>query len=330
MEANKFSLMGIYDLCRKYYREIIGQQSSLEHVLDDRLVRFINPFGQFDYARFGDFYFGDGEVMMLITTKEEYIHYHRPDQLTNSLMMTVPVIFAGVDTEVKDAGGNKIFTYDVCEYGMYKLMVQYTSFEEPVLVADNHSVPLSWAQEHGGFRKVGDTFFDMKKEMFKCFDPWSIWRVEGYNKTGKPVFVDGLPKPNKRWNRSYLKIEDVLNEDSILAYFKSSFKVDYVTDEGECVEDYQLFCNNYPENYQGATYEMVVNDDNFEDLVYNLMIHARNNPNNCYVLCDFYDDLVIEDSNRKKYAHYFDMIKNLHMPNIMLPDWIVRQWIDEI
>ena len=154
MNTHRFSFDGIYDLCRRHYEDIILRKP-LKHVLNNRRVRFVNPKGRFDYCYFGDFYFGSNNVMMLITNDSSYVCYHRPDQLSNTLWSTIPVIFAGVETGVRDDAGNMIFTYDYCDFGMYRLMVQYISFEEPCLLADNHMVPLSWAREHGGFRKSG-------------------------------------------------------------------------------------------------------------------------------------------------------------------------------
>lgn len=54
------------------------------------------------------------------------------------------------------------------------------SFDEPCLIADNHSVPLSWAKEYGGFIKAGTTLYDLSKEMFELFNSREIWRVIQY------------------------------------------------------------------------------------------------------------------------------------------------------
>ena len=339
MNTHRFSFDGIYDLCRCHYEDII-MRKPLKHVLDNRKIRFVNPKGRFDYCYFGDFYFGSDNVMMLITNDPVYVCYHRPDQLSNTLWSTIPVIFAGVETGVKDDVGNMVFTYDYCDFGMYRLMVQYMSFDEPCLLADNHMVPLSWAREHGGFRKSGTTLYDLRKEMFECFDPWEIWRVNQFNDPDErqkacdalkePVFINGLPKPNKRWSRYYSNIDDVLSADTVLACFESSFKEDFVDESGEWHEDYVFFTDNYPYGFNGERYEMVVENENYQQLVNNLLLKAHRTPDKCFVLSDFFENIVICEEYRNKYAQYFKPIMEYHIPNVILPNWIVEEWISDI
>lgn len=339
MNSHKFSFSGIYDLCRCHYEDII-MRKPLKNVLDNRRVRFVNPKGRFDYCYFGDFYFGSGGVMMLITNDPFYICYHCPDQLSNTLWSTVPVIFAGVETGVRDDVGNMIFTYDYCDFGMYRLMVQYMSFDEPCLLADNHMVSLSWAREHGGFHKSGTSLYDLRKEMFDCFAPWEIWHVNQYNDPDErqkaydalkePVFIDGLPEPNKRWPRIYWSIDDVLDADTVLAYFKSSFKADFVDESGEWHEDYVLFTDNYPYGFNGDRYEMVVENENYQQLVNDLLLKAHRTPEKCFILCDFFENIVICEENRNEYAQYFKPVKEYHISNVILPSWIIEEWIRDI
>ena len=108
MDNINFSFRGIQDLCQVYYRDIL-ERKDIRRVLISRRIRFINPMGKFDYAYFGDYYF-NGDVMMFITKDEDYVAYHKPDQLSHTLWSTVPVIFAGVDTRMKDDKGREIFT----------------------------------------------------------------------------------------------------------------------------------------------------------------------------------------------------------------------------
>ena len=51
--------------------------------------------------------------MMLITKDSDYTPYHKNDQLAHTLWSTVPVIFAGVDTGIKDDLWRDIYTGDV-------------------------------------------------------------------------------------------------------------------------------------------------------------------------------------------------------------------------
>lgn len=339
METQRYSFNAIYDLCRCHYEDIL-MRKPLKHILDNRRVRFINPRGKLDYCYFGDFYFSSGNVMMFITSSLDYVRYHRPDQLSNTLWSTVPVIFAGVETNVCDDNGNAIFTYDICDFSMYALMVQYTSLDEPCLLADNHSVPLSWAKAHGGFCKSGTAFYDLSKDLFEAFDQGAIWNVNQYDDPDErqkayaamkaPVFIDGLPEPNRKWPRSYLDINEALDENTVLCCFKSSFKEAFVDEDGEFIEDYVLFADNFPEDYTGERLEIVINDDNIEQQVTDLMLKAHRTPENGFVLCDFYDNNVFCDEDRHTYAQYFKPLVDYHIQNVIIPNWIVEEWIKDM
>lgn len=338
MTPHQFSYQGIFDLERKHYKDILNRKP-LKHLLKDRKIRFVNPKGRFDYCYFGDFYFSSGNVMMLITNDLFYTRYHCPDQMSNTLWSTVPVIFAGIETGFKDDDGNDIFTYDYCDFGRYRLMVQYLSFDEPCLMADNHSIPLSWAKEHGGFRKSGTTLYDLKKEMFEIFNPWEIWRLnqfddpqereKAHNAIKEPVFVDELPAPNKRWSRTYTDIDKVMDDDAVLVYFRSSFKETIPDENGELFEQYAYYIDNYPSVEVKQEYEMVVDNENYQQLLYELMLKAHRTPEKCFVLCDFFENIVIFDKCRKIFAQYFmPMIEN-YIQNIVLPKWIMEELIKE-
>ena len=75
MERVNFSFCGILDMCSLHYRDIM-ERKDVKKFLLNRKVRFINPWGEFDYAYFGDFYF-KGNVMMLITKDSDYTPYHK-------------------------------------------------------------------------------------------------------------------------------------------------------------------------------------------------------------------------------------------------------------
>lgn len=339
MNTHQFSYQGVFDLERKHHEDILNRKP-LKHLLEDRKIRFVNPMGRFDFCYFGDFYFDTGNVMMLITNDLSYTRYHRPDQMSNSLWSTVPVIFAGVETGFTDDEGKEIYTYDYCDFGRYRLMVQYLSFDEPCLMADNHSVPLSWAKAHGGFKKSGTTLYDLKKGMFEIFNPWEIWRVnqfddpqereKAHNALKKPVFVDGLPTPNKRWSRIYSNIDDVMDDDAVLVYFRSSFKETIPDENGELLEVYACFIDNYPSREVKQKYELVVDHENYRQLLYELMLKAHRTPEKCFVLCDFFEDIVIFDKCRKEFAQHFKPMFEYYIQNIMLPRWIVEELITEL
>ncbi|MBO6051195.1 MAG: hypothetical protein J6P65_04350 [Bacteroidales bacterium] len=336
MTPHKFSYEGIFDLERKHHEDIL-KRKPLKHILEGRRIRFVNAKGRFDFCYFGDFYFDTGNVMVLITNDLSYTRYHRPDQMSNTLWSTVPVIFAGVETGFKDDDGNEIFTYDYCDFGRYRLMVQYLSFDEPCLMGDNHSVPLSWAKEHGGFRKSGTTLYDLRKDMFEVFNPWEIWRInqfndaeereKAHNALKEPAFIDGLPAPNKRWPRTYSNIDDVVNDDAVLVYFRSSDKETVQDEDGELYEQYACYIDNYPRCEIKQEYEMVVDHENYQQLLYELMLKAHRTPEKCFVLCDFFESIVMYDNCKKEFAQYFKPLSEYQILNVVVPRWIVEELI---
>ena len=88
-----FRYEGIRQLCNLHLGDIIElhehdmdssdtyrRTKSLNGLLENRKIRYINPFGRFDYTKFGHFYFDENGVMMLITNERDLTLYHRPDR----------------------------------------------------------------------------------------------------------------------------------------------------------------------------------------------------------------------------------------------------------
>ncbi len=91
-----------------------------------------------------------------------------------------------------------------------------------------------------------------------------------------------------------------------------------------------LFIDNYPYEFNGEHYEMVVENENYQQLVNDLLLKAHKTPNKCFVLCDFFKNIVIYEEKRNEYAQYFKSIIEYHIPNITLPKWIIEEWIRDI
>ena len=332
-----FSFRGIQDLCRMHFSEI-KERKELKKVLESRRVRFINPAGEFDYTYFGDFYFV-GDVMMLITKESDYTMYHQPDQISNTLWSTVPVIFAGVDTRCKDDVGREIFTGDVVTYQGYTSVVRYFGDSAvPGLAGDNCEIPF---KANGTMHKEGTVFTDISQTMFHEFNPHFVyWAKSGFSFGGMsfeevkekaalsmkaPTFVEGTPKQRRHPRKVYHEsIDEALRNDRVVAYFR-----DWEACEDENGEPtYCIYADNLPEDYDGKTYEikMPCDSDFYTDLqqaIQDFLLYAHRRPETVFVLCDFIGVLHIPEHMLEKVALMFHDWFTYNIPNVILPSWVV-------
>ena len=331
-----FSFRGIQDLCRMHFNEI-KERKELKTILESRRVRFINPVGEFDYTYFGDFYFV-GDVMMLITKDKNYTIYHKPDQLSNTLWSTVPVIFAGVDTRCKDDVGREIFTGDVVTYQNYTSVVRYFGDSSvPGLAGDNCEILF---KENGTMHKEGTAFTNISQTMFHEFNPnFVYWAKSGFSYGGMsfdevkkkaalsikaPTFMDGILQRKRYPRRVYHEsIDEVLTDDSVLAFFRD--KNDCEDENGELT--YVIYADNLPEGYDGKTYEIKMSSDSdfYIDLhhaIQDFLLYAHRQSETVYVLCDFLGVFRIPETMQRKVALMFSDWFAYNIPNIILPSWV--------
>lgn len=341
MYNNKFSFLGIFDLTRQYWQDIMDRKP-LSHIVGGRKIRFITPDGKFDYTTFGHFYFPSQEKMMLITKDRAYTKYHHPDQLSNTLWSTVPVIFAGISTGIRDDKGREIYTGDIVTANNKGVtsVVRYQPYaQEPSLAGDNCDMMFSMCDE--GLHKEGTTFCEMKKEMFECFDhQYVMWPTQQFygNITKEdvlataectfdaPEFLDKLDI-NKGNAILYSEIEDEMNGNFMLSCL-----------EGDCYEDengdpeYEVFIDNFPDNYEGELLEIKLADGSnvlelsrkpFEDFI----LTAHRNPSTKYILCDFKESLNLSRKQQNEVAMLFYPLHEYHIMNVIVPAWMSICWI---
>lgn len=335
MDNINYSFRGIKNLCRVYYRDIL-ERKNIRRVLLSRRVRFINPMGKFDYAYFGDFYF-DGDVMMLITKDIDYVAYHKPDQLSDTLWSTVPVIFAGVDTRVKDDMGREIFTGDVVTYEGYTSVVRYFGENDiPGLIGDNCDIQFN---ESGTMHKDGTAFVDVNPTMFKEYDPCFVrWAADGFCQGGPsfeeirerasvamyvPTFIEDCPIKKRKHHLGYDDLEEVLTDDMVLAYLRDCEACE--DDGGE--PSYTIFADELPDYHHERWYEIPMPDKAYfvEDLkvaINDFLLYAHSRPNEIFVLADFKGIFHISDAMELKVAKVFDEWYNYHIYNVIMPRWI--------
>lgn len=335
MEKINFSFRGIQDLCRVYFRDIL-ERKDVKRVLLSRRVRFINPMGKFDYAYFGDYYF-NGDVMMLITKDMEYVSYHKPDKLSHTLWSTVPVIFAGVDTRIKDDKGHEVFTGDVVTYENHTSVVRYFGDADvPGLIGDNCDILF---YESGIVHKEGTAFVDVNPSMFKEYNPLFIrWAADGFNQYGPsfddirkrasiamnaPTFIEGFPNRKRMHRLGYDDIEEVLTDEMTLTYLRDCEV--YEDEDGE--PTYSIFADKLPNYHHEKWYEIPIPDklDFIEELksaIKEFFLYAHNHPNEIFVLADFKGIFHIRDAMELKVAMVFDDWFEYHIYNVILPRWI--------
>ena len=180
MELNeRLNYESLVELCKEY-KEDIKARTKLTGVLGNRKVRYVDQEGRFGYTQFGDFYFTSMGVMMLITTDRDLTWYHRPDEMSDTLYSTVPVIFAGFETGFKDDARRNIYTGDIVKLTRgsreYTLMVNQVDWcKYPSLRADNHEIEF---QEGDAFHIVGNVFYDILAEHLEIYD---LWYYVGHN-----------------------------------------------------------------------------------------------------------------------------------------------------
>ena len=335
MERVNFSFRGIQDLCSHHYRDIMERRDVKKFFLN-RKVRFINPWGEFDYADFGDFYF-KGDVMMLITKDGNYTPYHKNDQLAHTLWSTVPVIFAGVDTGIKDNNWRDIYTGDVVTYQGYTSVVRYFGDSEiPGLIGDNCDILIEKSEVA---HKDGTAFVDVNPTMFKVYDPLFVhWAAGGFGQFGPsfeeirekasvamsaPTFIGGKLERKRRPRISYDEIEEVLTDNMILTYF---------TDPEPCEDEngelfYTILADNFPDAHHEKVHEIPLPEksgliQDHKEAFDAFLIYAHCRPEETFVLADFKKFFNIDANYKFRVVEAFDEWFEFKIRNVILPRWI--------
>lgn len=341
MKYNKYSYLGIVELCKEHFEEILLRKD-ISHILEHRDIRFINPMGKFDYTKFGNFYFDERGVMMLITDERKYTSYHRPDIFTNSLLSTVPVIFAGVETRMKDSSLRKIFTGDVVSYKCYTSFVRYFSDTGiPGLAGDNAEILFD---EKDDIHKEGTVFSEISKRLYDTFDIWDLyWPTEQFHPYGmrreeviekaqqsikEPSFIDGKPEVKKMRKRMYnkkeVKSQHVIKDDDILV----NFIIEHPDDDFDEGPWFELVDDDFADNIINKRYNITIkeedfNTENIKKHIDEFSLMAHKHPETNYVFCDFVETLNISKNMRHEFAMTFWDCYKYNLNNVILPYWLL-------
>ncbi len=335
-DFSKYSFIGIQELCREHYKEIMQSHDSdkLKTILDNRRVRFINPLGYFDYAYFGDFTF-DGDVMILWSKDIEYTRFYKPLH-TSTLLSQVPVIFAGVDTKYRDDQNQEIFTGDVVSHRGYTSLVRYFGDSTtPSLAGDNCDILF---EKNWEMHKEGTVFSDIEPTLFKEFDigtlywptdqfvPYGISRKEVIERASKskshPKFTDDFNPQRRGRQLVYRQLSKVLLEGDVLCYLaKESI-------EGGETLNAIMCADNIPDAYHGELHpiKLVAADDFYDSIrtaFHEFLLYAHNNPERTFILCDFIEALEIDKHDKFRTAMQFHEWYKYLIPNVVVPFWIL-------
>lgn len=345
--CSKFSYEGLLELCNRY-RQDIYDRKPIEKVLEGRLVRFVAPNGKFDYTTFGNFYFTSMGVMMLITTDSNYTCYHCPDELSNTLLSTVPVYFAGVGTGVKDDSRQEIFTGDVVtakEKGITSLVRYLCSADQPSLAGDNCDLMFSMCDK--GLHIEGTAFCDLDKSLLEIFDPHVFfWPTSQFSMGGmsKDEVIEKAAKVKNRPSFNYpiekKKGNAVIYEGSAVERAKKmeGAVITYlVNDEYEDPLDEDTYAEcflNESVEYDGEEHRIKIDQyldglDRFKQGFEEFMLYAHRKPEKKFVLCDFMcNSLNLKKSEAEAVAMLLYPLYENNIRNVIVPRWIGMAWIN--
>lgn len=161
-----------------YYEKAIIEVSKLisgvsyPQNMREMRVRIVTPNNKFTYTRFGCFFFV-GDEMYIISEDKQYSKYHNPEVhktdsrlevLDDSTTYTVPVLFAGIYTGIKDRNDKQIFTGDIVKAGhnIAGVDIIRDDFQH---IYDNHSLRLSELESFytEPFERVSTVFYDLRR-----------------------------------------------------------------------------------------------------------------------------------------------------------------------
>lgn len=335
---NNYNYEDICILCREHYQEIV-ERKDLAYILQNKKVRYIDPEGHWGYTTFGNFYVTSRDAMMLVTREFPIARYHQPDSMRDSLWSTVPVLFAGIETGMRDSKGQDIYTGDVLEVSKPThckgIAVYFPDADIPCVRLDNHCLFFD------GIKRceiMGNVFFDIDEVYYEYYyfnhffsnnpffqgpvsnDEWE----ERINKIkNAPSFLNGKPQPKERYSMIYLKnISEVkYDEGDYLVTLcddhdydpndEDTYPVIYI-DPNVIPKDCPLRCKDIPFNFYHPDWAKA------EKRIDELLLEAHNNPDTKYFLCDM-QTYVLDKKQYHQIAELFKKAHDFQIRNFILP-----------
>lgn len=339
MNANhNYNFENLVQLCRDHYPDI-KERKELSYLLQNKKVRYIDPEGHFGYTTFGNFYFDTRKVMMLVTKEFPIARYHQPGSMQDTLWSTVPVLFAGIETGMRDSKGKEIYSCDVlsvsspvnCE----GVVIWFDGENIPCVRLDNHCF---YFNEIKQCEIIGNVFFDIEEldyeyyhfEKFYGNNPFfqgpvenKYW-VERIEKIkNAPSFIDGKPQPKERYHRVYMNsiAEIGISRDDVLVAFSEDHEYDpndemtYPTlyiDNGVLPENVENRCEDIPIDIENPNWEKI------EKRAHEIMLEAHRFPNRKYFLCNMRES-VPNKKIRDGIGRIFKEVSEYQICNFIMP-----------
>ena len=170
--------------------------------LKDTKVRFLNPQGDFDYAKLFEFVKANNDFYIL-SNREGYREYHN-GLLSNEEMKgykyLVKIIYAGIYSYRRDLYGNRIYLYDIV--GGYNSIGRYLSgvvtideFDhQPFLAVD------TWRNDFPMFIDYYDNPFHIRPDTLKVLGHLTFSSVE----------VGKWPKGFDASEKTYIQAQNII------------------------------------------------------------------------------------------------------------------------
>lgn len=336
--THNYRFENLVELCREHYQEI-ADRKPIAYLLQDKQVRYITPEGRFGYAKFGDFYFTRRNTMMLVTKELPIARYHKPDSMSDSLWSTVPVLFAGIETGMRDCHGQMIYSGDVLDvlepYQAEGTVVWFSSSDIPLVRLDNHCVYFNQIERS---EIIGNVFYDITLSDWECNgsgaffgrDPFYLWgatedeinQIKDKIKNA-PSFKGDKPMTRKRhsmiYNKTFSEV-GIREYDKIIAFCAEG---DFDSDD-ELLSPELYIDSCHDGDGEGCLLECIPIDlfnpdyDKVKTRVDELILQAHNDPETRYFLANM-KEYVWNESQYNKLASLFEDASEYHIFNIIMP-----------
>lgn len=296
----------------EYYKQAVIEVSKMKEIVSypedikDMSVRIITPNNEFAYTRFGHFFFV-GDSMYLISQDNKYAKFHSPEVhkcgsrlevLDDSTTYTLPVLFAGIYTGVKDINDEPIFTGDIVKGGhnIAGVSVMWENFQH---VYDNHSQRLSKIES---FERITTVFYDLRRGEFEV----DIW-----GRCVRHAQYMGLITERIEWIKSHQLYLDMPEDYTINEYINSE----------DNSARFALGYNNTNPLFVIGVNPSTADDTKADQTIRRVIGYAKRNGFNGFVMLNLYPQRA---TNPKDLHSEHDFNLDLHNQNLKHIETLIK------